>query len=168
MIERSRDIKILYRKFTRSIERWCSSLPPLGVIRLESSHTLVFTIFLHGLNISRDYRNFHSPWSMVFRYERLTSAIFFPQRRSISPRDTTVFRPHNLRHIELHASFLPELSRKIVSLSRPRDKADKIGNGKSGIANFEILSPLFPRSSKLTAEYNSNRFPARNAIYHAR
>ena len=102
---------------------------------------------------------------MVFRYERLTSAIFFPQRRSISPRDTTVFRPHKLRHIELHASFLPELSRKSVSLSKPRDK---IGNGKSGIANFEILSPLFPRSSKLTAEYNSNSFPARNAIYHAR
>lgn len=166
MIERSGDIKILYRKFTRSIERWCSSLPPLGVIRLESSHTLVFTIFLHGLNISRDYRNFHSPWSMVFRYERLTSVIFSD---GLFLQETPLFSvPINYVISSYTLRFYPNYLAK-VSLSQDREikpTKSEMENQESRILKF--LSPLFPRSSKLTAEYDSNSFPARNAIYHAR
>lgn len=89
---------------------------------------------------------------MVFRYERLTSAIFFPQRRSISPRDTTVFRPHNLRHIELHASFLPELSRKSVSLSQDREIKpikSEMENQESRILKFYRYFSLAPRNLQL-------------------
>lgn len=62
MIERSRDIKILYREFKRGVSGADVAVYRiLGVIRIVAHVGIHGTIFLHGLNISYDYLNFHSP-----------------------------------------------------------------------------------------------------------
>lgn len=120
---------------TRSIERWCSSLPLLGVIRFTPRIVAHVhgTIFLHGLNISHDYLNFHSPWSMVFRYERLASSF---RNDTLFLQETSLFSVP-INYALLNSSyrvtrfvFIRIILSKIFSLSiQDRERlADKIRN----------------------------------------
>lgn len=158
MIERWRDIKILYRKYEEY--RWCSSLPLLGVIRFTPRIVAHVhgTIFLHGLNISHDYLNFHSPWSMVFRYERLASSF---RNDTLFLQETSLFSVP-INYALLNSSyrvtrfvFIRIILSKIFSLSiQDRERlADKIRNREfwnNFIATFPSILELLQVNSWLS------------------